>query len=69
MKKLNIVLSVFILYFLMLIVLVLAGCATLTRDQGTMTKCASMCGLKGAVEYSHEFSSETGAIKCSCREE
>ncbi len=69
MKKLNIVLSVFVLYFLMLIVLVLTGCATLTRDQGTMTKCASMCGVKGAIEYSHAFSSDSGDIKCSCRKD
>lgn len=66
MRRENIIPKIVLFVWFAPILFLVTGCAILTRDQGTMQRCSSMCGLKGAQEYSHEFSSETGAIKCFC---
>lgn len=45
----------------------LTGCAV-TSNRDNMQDCRQLCGKAGAIIYTNEYSVDTGAVKCGCRE-
>lgn len=55
------------LYIGLMFTLTLSACS-LARSRDDMSTCRSLCGKAGATIYTNEYSPDTGAVKCGCRD-